>query len=109
MKTILYDFSWSDQQDQGLWATDEKGEPTVMIECAVREIDEDDYRFEEDPTYRDYGEPTAEYLLAENINFEIGEGVLDDKGEILWGKTAERFIEARAMLSNTCKPINLDP
>lgn len=104
MKTTIYDFCWT--EEQGLWAT-ENGEPTVLIEASVSECDTDSHEYEEDETYREYGAPVGEYLLAENIEYQPGDRTINDGGEVLFGEAARLFIEDRAKLSRACEAVNL--
>lgn len=102
--STIYDFCWS--EEQGLWAT-ENGEPTVLIEASVRERDPESDDFESDDDYREFGRPVGDYLVAENIEYQPGNGVINDDGRVIFGEPARKFIEARAELAQTCVPLNL--
>ena len=85
--TTIYDFTWDDQGDSGVWVNHDGTE--VLVEASVHEPDEDAVEGETSDWF-DRFTPVPFYLLASAITLAPGDGIVTpaDPNTPLYGAAA---------------------
>ena len=95
---VIYDFLWDDQGVSGVWVVTAEGK-MVLVEASIcTKADPNDCVMVGGEPYH---EPTAEYVVAESIVLEPGDGVWWNTDNPVYGAAAQASLAKLVEISTT--------